>query len=95
MEFIVKGCKHIVQGATTKKVKTASKQQMIKAREDGVHFSLLQLCTNTTGIRQSLAVQVDSINSIQQLLNEFEDLFCTPSKLPPFRPGFDYTIPLN
>jgi len=46
MEFKVNV--HVLHGATTQNIKTAAKQHFIKAMEEGVHFSILQLCNTNT-----------------------------------------------
>jgi len=59
MELWVHGKKHVLQGATSQHLKTANKNNFIKALKGGVHFSMLQLCHNSEGIMHALTVLAD------------------------------------
>jgi len=46
--------------------------------EEGVYFSMLQLCTTNTGICQALTIQAEMPPlqaTIKSLLTEFDDIF--------------------
>ena len=64
----------------------------------GVHLTMLQLCTEEESLLQALTTHADHqpsvLPSIQQLLDHFGDIFQEPSKLPPSRELHDHTIPL-
>jgi len=47
------------RGATTPNIKTAATKNFIKAMEEGVRFSILQLCNTNTRILQALIVQAE------------------------------------
>jgi len=97
MEFKVNGKRHALRGATTQNIKAVAKQNFIKAMEEGVHFSMLQLCTTNTGIFQALTVQAETPPlqaTTESLLAEFDDIFHIPKEVPPFRPKFDHNVSL-
>ncbi|KAL8170829.1 hypothetical protein V2J09_022633 [Rumex salicifolius] len=90
MEFSVQGIKHVLCGAT----KSGCKVLFLNVREvddtgDNVDTDPEAMLSHIS------ATPSDSPPDLQQLLDDYADLFTPPSELPPFRDGFDHQIPLK
>jgi len=99
MDFKVHGRRHVLRGATTNKVKIVKQHQFCKTLVDEVHLLLMQVGDETGTLLQSLTTHAHAhvVHSrlpleIEELLDEFLDVFQEPTHLPPFRTGHDHQI---
>jgi hypothetical protein len=97
MEFKVQGRRQVLWGASTTNIHTVKRQQISKTLADGVHLSMLQLCSNNSNLLHSLTTHAahDELPlKVSNILATFDDVFSEPTHLPLHRPGHDHRIPL-
>lgn len=81
MEFTVQGRRHVLRGASSNGLCTVKKQQLHRILSEGVHLTMLQVCSIDTSLLQSMATHATQPPIplvISQLLDEFQDFFKNP-----------------
>ncbi|CAA7035404.1 unnamed protein product [Microthlaspi erraticum] len=104
MELTFQGIKHLLKGVTKAGCKMINGGSLNKILQKGPHIAMLQireLGTDDTE-QKSLLSHISTSNTksslttaVQSLIDQYDDLFITPTELPPFREGFDHQIPLE
>jgi len=86
----------VLRGASTHNIKSRKSQKFDKAITAGVLLSVLQACAGEDGgLPRSLtkhAYQSTVPTAMDQLLQQFEEIFQDPTQLPPFRQDYDHII---
>lgn len=102
MEFSIEGRRFVLRGAKQTSIKLINNKSSSHAVQQGAQLCFLYL--NKT--ENSIAVPCCTLMSmedhslglpatIEDLIQEFQDIFNEPSRLPPRRMGFDHRIPLK
>uniref|UniRef100_A0A1J3IVR9 Transposon Ty3-I Gag-Pol polyprotein n=2 Tax=Noccaea caerulescens TaxID=107243 RepID=A0A1J3IVR9_NOCCA len=106
MEFNLAGVKHVLRGVTKSGCMLIKGSSLNKLMLQEPQIALLQVheITDSNSILEpeALLSHISTSESalsddphLKSLLEDFNDLFEEPEGLPPFREGFDHTIPLE
>ena len=108
MEFNLNGLKHVLRGVTKsgcKLIKGASLNNLMLQQPQIALLQIREVDTSETTsplVPESLFSHISAPKSelsddplLQSLISSYSDLFEEPMNLPPFREGFDHTIPLK
>ncbi|XP_019462912.1 PREDICTED: uncharacterized protein LOC109361830 [Lupinus angustifolius] len=97
MEFSVQGRRHVLRGASQLGCKTVKNQQFGKILHQGVHLSMIQVGEEEWFLLHSLTTHAEQTaipSSIEPILQQYADVFSSPTQLPPIRVDHDHKIPL-
>ena len=108
MEFKFNGLKHVLRGITPNDSKVISSSSLNKLMLHEPQLALLHLqevdnTESSQGLNpetilyhiEASGTEPDTSGSLQILLDSYSDIFDEPTELPPFRKGFNHTIPLE
>lgn len=102
MEFSMNGKKFVLRGAKTSGVKLINNKSFSQVVQQVAQMCFLYLDKFDNYVDMpscnmlSVAVAEHSIPAmIEELIEDYNDIFQEPTQLPPIRPGFDHQIPLK
>lgn len=102
MEFTTQGRKFVLRGAKIPSVKLINNKSFAHAVQTGAELCFLTMHNHVPVMDVPTCLLLNTADSsdcippiIDQLLQDFSDIFTEPTSLPPHRVGFDHKIPLK